>query len=229
MVGLTGERGGYIIYERRGQLCVRRKPERKGEVLQAGMVAQQERVAAVAVLFRQIKEAGLYSLWQEAARGQLAHGYNLVQRANVGAFDGVGRVRAFEKLCLTPGLMPLPDGLTLEWEMTREMAGTMMKVSIPYKEGEATGGTWRLTWGLKEPLPGTSVTDRLVALAMRDEDTFTLFPVDTGDASRGDGEATLALTGEAARCEHVYVFFRSRSVLLSTHSFYFNLKKIKCL
>ena len=97
------------------------------------------------------------------------------------------------------------------------------------RAGAPPGGPWRVTRGWKEPLPGTSVTDRLVALAMRDEDTLTLFPVDTGDASRGDGEATLALTGEAARCEHVYVFFRSRSVLLSTHSFYFNLKKIKCL
>ena len=78
---------------------------------------------------------------------------------------------------------------------------------------------------MTEPLPGTSVADRLVALAMRDEDTFTLFPVDTGDASRGDGEATLALTGGAEGCEHLFVFFRSRSVLLCTSSVYFNLKK----
>lgn len=91
-------------------------------------------------------------------------------------------------------------------------------------EGTGSGGVWRVRWRVTEPLPGTSATDRLVALAMRDVDTLTLFPVGTGDASRGDGEATLALAGEAEGCEHLFVFFRSRSVLLSTRSFYFHLK-----
>lgn len=198
---------GYVVYTWRGQRCLRNKRRPPEGPLPRGLVAQQERIASVAVFYQALREAGLYPYWQEAARDMVPHGYNLLTRANLPAFGEDGTIRDFTKLRPTPDLMPLPDGLTLEAE---------------------TEGTWRLTWDADGWIPGTADDDLLRLLAMRNADSFTLNAVDAGGAMRSDGEARFSLPGEIRDNAHLFVIFCSRTgAARCTSGRYYNLNTLK--
>ena len=107
----SGAIDDYIIYTRRGQKCLRRKPREPKPPTSPRQVAQQERMASVAIFYQALKEVGIYPYWQEASKGQLAHGYNLLVKANLPAFNYEGLICDFTKLQLTPGRLRLPDGM----------------------------------------------------------------------------------------------------------------------
>ena len=205
-LNLVGKLDDYVVYKRRGQTCLRRRPAPPRGIPSAGFAAQQERIAAIAIFYRALKEAGLYPYWQRAAKGLVAHGYNLITKANLPAFGGQGKIGDFTKLRLTPNLMPLPDGLTLS-------AGD--------------GDAWLLEWEAGEWLPGTEADDAARLLAMRNAETFVLLPVDAGGALRGDGSARFRLPDGASDFTHLFVYFCSRTDGICTSSRYYNLKSLQ--
>ena len=201
-LNLVGKLDDYVVYKRRGQTCLRRRPAPPRGIPSAGFAAQQERIAAIAIFYRALKEAGLYPYWQRAAKGLVAHGYNLITKANLPAFGGQGKIGDFTKLRLTPNLLPLPDGLTLAAE---------------------ADGTRTLEWLPDTGLPGAAADDEARLLVMPDDETFVLANVDAGGATRGDGTLRLALPDERRDYPHLFVHFRSRTGGVCSVSRYFNL------
>ena len=61
----SGAIDDYIIYTRRGQKCLRRKPREPKPPTSPRQVAQQERMASVAIFYQALKEVGIYPYWQE--------------------------------------------------------------------------------------------------------------------------------------------------------------------
>lgn len=192
----------YVVYVWRGRRCLRRRPKRPEGPPPPGVAAQRERLAACAVFFRALKEVGIYSYWQRAAEGMTMHGYNLLQKANMPAFQADGAIGDFAKLRLTPDLLPLPDDLTLSPEAE---------------------GSWRLAWRVAPPLPRAKDDDRVRLLAMRDNETFVLHPLDTGGACRADGEVGFAFPPSARDCSHLFAYFCSRTGEVCSLSMYFTL------
>ena len=152
-MNFSGKIGDYVVYEYRGKTCIRHKPREPKLPSSPGQVAQQERMASIAILYQALKEVGIYPYWQQAAQGRIAHGYNLLLKANLPAFNYEGLICDFAKLQPTPNLLPLPDGLELAAE---------------------AGGTWRLSWRNTPCIPRAKDDDRLWLLLMRDGDTYTI-------------------------------------------------------
>ena len=198
----TGKIGDYVVYEWRGQKCLRRKPREPKPPTSPRQVAQQERMASIAIFYQALKEVGIYPYWQEASKGQVAHGYNLLVKANLPAFNYEGLICDFTKLQLTPGRLRLPDGMELHAE---------------------ADGSWRLTWTNTRCTPRTFRDDRLRLLLMRDEDTFDPEELDSGNATRADGEARFRIPEGLQDYPHLYAFFCSHTGLDCTKSRYFNL------
>ena len=202
----TGKIGDYVVYKRRGQICLRRKPREPKPPTSPGQVAQQERVSSIAIFYQALKEVGIYPYWQRAAEGMVAHGYNLLLKANLPAFNYEGLICDFTKLQPTPDLLPLPDNLALAQD--------------------ADDG-WLLTWENTPCLPDAAADDSLRLLLMRDGDTFDPEEPDTGGAVRADGEARFRIPEGAEDYPHLYVFFCSRAGGKSSKSRYFNINLLK--
>lgn len=182
---------------------MRRRPRPSERPPAPGVVAQQERMASVAILYRCLKAVGLYAYWQRAAKGSAMSGYNLLMRENLPAFDADGTIRDFTKLRLSPDLLPLPDNLTL---------------------APTDDGAWRLAWEVSSMLPGAREDDRLLLFAMCDKSSFDLHPVDADGARRGDGGAVFRLPDSLPGCGHVFVTFCSRAMVKCTSSITLSLK-----
>ena len=195
-----GKVGDYVVYEWRGQLCLRRKPREPKPPSSPGQIAQQERMASIAIFYRALQEVGIYPYWQHAAMGMVMHGYNLLVKTNLPAFNYEGLICDFNKLQLTPDLLPLPDGLTLDVE---------------------ADGTYRLVWTNTACLPGAKPDDRLRLLLMRDCDTFDPAELDIGDAARADGEVRFCIPEGLQDYAHLYVIFCSRAGWVCSKSRYF--------
>ena len=172
----------------RGRRCIRKKPSKVKPPSTAGQVAQQERMASIAIFYQALKEVGIYAFWQQASEGMVQNGYNLLVKGNLPAFDGEGRICDFSKLRLTAGTVALPDGLRV------------------YGAGE---GAWRIAWENTPNQVNASPDDRLRLYVMRDSETFAVRPVACGHACRRDGEVTFRLPEELREYLHLYVVFCS--------------------
>lgn len=186
--GLSGSMDGLILYERNGRLCGRRKPLDVKRPSAPGQVAQQARVASVAIFYQSLKDAGIYPYWKLAAKGKVQSGYNLLMMRNLKAFNGEGRICDFPKLRITEGEVALPDGLQVR---------------------KAEEGTWTVEWMNTPHQAGTSPDDRLRLYVMKDSETFAVKPVECGETCREDGTATFRLAGELEDYGHLYVVFVS--------------------
>ncbi len=182
-----GKADNLIFYEFRGQPCIRSKPQDMAPPSSPGQVAQQERVAAVAIFYKSLRDAGLYAFWQKAAEGMVQTGYNLLLQKNIRAFNGDGCICDFSKLQMTPDLLPLPDLLS-------------MRVG---EEGEAV-----VEWSNSTPYPGAKEEDRLaIALMRKDTDVFDLVISDIGICRRRDERAVFRVADNFFLYEHFYIFF----------------------
>ena len=202
----SGAIDDYIVYTRRGQKCLRRKPREPKLPASPGQVAQQERMASIAIFYQALKEVGIYPYWQEASKGHLTHGYNLLVKANLPAFNYEGLICDFTKLQLTPKGLRLPDGMMLDAE---------------------TDGMWRLSWANTPCTPHALPDDRLRLFLMRDGDTFDPEELDAGGAVRADGEARFRIPEGLQDYPHLYAFFCSRADGKSSKSRYFNINLLK--
>ena len=196
-----GKLGDYIIYNYRGQKCIRRKPKIRNPPTSM-QKAQQERMTSVGIFYKALKDAGLSPYWTEASKGKLPHGYNLVVKENMPAFQANGEICDFTKLQPTPLLLPLPDNMQLAQE---------------------DDGSWLLQWTNNSCLPGAAEDDLLRVFLMRDAESFNLVPVNTGNARRGDGKARFSI-GEALKdYPHLYALFCSSTGWRCTNSRYFHI------
>lgn len=201
---LRGRIGNLVFYRYRNKVCVRQVPRHVKAPSTPEQIAQQEKIAALAIFYQAMKEAGIYPYWQEAAKGMVQTGYNLLVKANLPAFDGDGRICNFTRLLLTTGRLRLPDDL---------------RVSVP------EAGTIAVEWS-HYPLPRTNPDDRLHALLLKDGESFDLLPADTGGCRRDDCRALIRLPEEGKEFPHLYLFFRSETNRKCTNSIYFNLLNI---
>ena len=200
---VSGKMGNYVFCTYRGQQYVRRRPRKREGAPSPKQEAQMERMAAVAIFYRALKEAGLFPYWETAAEGQLAHGYNLLTKENLPAFRAGGYICDFAKLQLTPALLALPDDLRLAQE---------------------EDGAWRLQWVNAPFQAGTAEDDRLQVFLMRDEDSFDPLPVETGEVCRKDGIVRFCIPEEWKACGHLYVFFCSQTGWKSSACRYFRME-----
>ena len=99
-----GTIGDYVVYLYRGKRCIRRKPSKVKPPSAPGQVAQQERMASIAIFYQALKGVGIYDFWRQATEGMMLHGYNLLVQRNLPAFGGDGRICDFSKLQLTAGV-----------------------------------------------------------------------------------------------------------------------------
>lgn len=204
-IPFKGKINGMIYYEYRGLACVRSMPRNVSAPHTPGQVAQQERIAAVAIFYQALKEVGIYTYWRKAAEGRVQTGYNLLVQANLQAFDGEGNICDFSKLRITPETLPLPECLSLE-------------------AGES--GTWRASWQHSVPHPGASDDDRLViALMEGNAANYDVKLPKVGTFRRGDGEAVFRLPDKYQGYEKIYLFFKNGDACKSSRTLLFNIKK----
>lgn len=191
-----------IIYMHRNRRCIRRMPAEVKFPSAPGQVAQQERMAAIAIFYQALKEVGIYPYWQKAAEGLPQTGYNLLVKNNLPAFSGEGRICDFSKILITMGKLPLPDELKLE-------------------PGE--GGQWVLSWNNTPYTYKCAEDDRLMMVLMKDYETFDVELLDTGNYCRKDCRMEFQLPSKLNDYTHLYVFFCSRTDGKSSMSRYFNI------
>lgn len=198
-----GKADGLIYYEYRGLPCVRRMPRNVQPPHAPGQIAQQERIAAVAIFYQALKEVGIYAYWQKAAERKVQTGYNLLVQANLQAFDAEGNICDFSKLRMTPDTLPLPDSLSLQAGEREE---------------------WQVTWKTSVPHPGASDDDRLVVALMEgNAANYEVELPDVGNFRRGDGEAVFRLPGKFEEYEKMYLYFENTKNCKSSLSILFNL------
>lgn len=198
----TGKIDGFIVYTHRNRRCIRRIPAAKHPPSTPGQLAQQERIAAIAIFFHSLKIAGIYPYWQKAAEGLLLTGYNLLVKTNLPAFSGEGNICDFSKLCISTGQLPLPDKMELQQE---------------------DNGEWILSWTNTPYTTGGKADDRLKVVVMKDFETFDVEQPDTGDYCRGDCRAIFRLPEKLKDYSHLYVIFCSRTDGKSSRSRYFKI------
>lgn len=197
-----GKIGDYVVYMHRNRRCIRRRPTGINQTPSPGQVAQQERMAAIAIFYQALKEAGIYPYWQKASEGMIQTGYNLLVKNNLPAFSGEGRICDFSKILITMGKLPLPDELKLE-------------------RGE--DGEWLLSWTNTPHSYGGAEDDRLMIVVMKDYETFDVERLDVGECCRKDCRAVFRLPDQLNDYTHMYVFFCSRTDGKSSKSRYFNI------
>lgn len=202
-----GTIGDYVVYLYRGKRCIRRKPSKVKPPSAPGQVAQQERMASIAIFYQALKEVGIYDFWRQATEGMMLHGYNLLVQRNLPAFGGDGRICDFSKLQLTAGAVALPDGLRVR---------------------EEEEGVWRVEWEGTPLQANASPEDRLRLYVMKDRETFAVKAPECGDARRGDGTATFRLPEGQEAYLHLYVAFVSRNGKECSENKYFKLLETKC-
>lgn len=196
-----GKIGDCVVYDHRGQKCVRRIGKSQCPPTPA-QLAQRGRMASVAIFYRALKAAGIFPYWETAAIGKKAHGYNLLCSANLQAFNWKGAISDFAKLRLTPDLLPLPDGLSLVRE---------------------ADGAWRLEWAVVPGLPGAADDDYLKVFLMRDGETFNPECIVAGDACRADGRAVFRVPEALDDYRHLFIVFCSQAGDKCSESRYYNL------
>lgn len=173
----------------RGKTYIRTKGEKSEKPKSVLQVQQQNRLAAVAMFYRAIRDAGLYGIWQLAAKQRLMHGYNLFVQHNIHVFSDEGLIRDFMKIHLSVGELELPDDMTIRQEA----------------EGE-----WILEW--KCVLPRRSLAsgdDRLAVALMSHESVYTVKVPDIGDFRREDCRAVIRLPADLQNYTHLYCYFCS--------------------
>lgn len=198
----SGTVDNWIVYLHRGRQCIRKKPSKVKPPSAPGQVAQQERMASIAIFYQSLKEVGIYPWWRRAAEGMVENGYNLLVKNNLPAFGGEGRICNFSKLCLTTGPVALPDGMRVE---------------------TAEEGQWKVVWEETPLQVNASPEDRVMLYAMKDWETFVVKPLPCGDARRRDGEATFLLPEGYKDYVHLYVVFCSHTGEECSKSSYFHL------
>lgn len=200
---LKGKADGLIYYEYRGVPCVRSMPREVKPPSAPGQIAQQERIAAVAIFYQALKEVGIYAYWKKAAEGRVQTGYNLLMQANLQAFDGTGCICDFSKLRLTPDMLPFPDRFSLREEET---------------------GEWVAKWDTSVHHPGAGGDDLLaVALMKGNENEFDIQLPEVGTFRRRDGEARFQLPDNITNYERkLFLFFKKESDYKCSKSVLFN-------
>ncbi|WP_251619830.1 DUF6266 family protein [Odoribacter lunatus] len=191
-----------IVYRYRNRRCIRRKPSKVKPPSAPGQVAQQERMASIAIFYQALKEVGIYTYWQRAAEGMLLNGYNLLVKGNLPAFSGDGRICDFSKLRLTTGALALPDGLRVS---------------------RVEEGMWTVAWENTPNQVNASPDDRLQLYVMRDSETFAVKLLACGEVRRCDGRVSFRLPEELREYSHLYVAFCSHTEKRCSESKYFSL------
>ncbi len=198
---MSGRIGDFIVYNHRNRICVRSYPTNVKAPCTPGQLAQQARVASIAVFYHALKEAGVYEYWKKAAEGMTQSGYNLLVRCNLPAFDGEGRIGDFSKLQLSQGKVRQLSGLNLE---------------------EGTDGEWRLTWNGSIQWQFARKDDVVKLYVMEDGgEEFDVEPIETGECRRGDGECVFRLPERCKDFPHLYVLVCSRADGQCSSSRYF--------
>ena len=199
---VSGRIEDLIVYERNGQTCLRRAPEKGTVKLTPGMKEQQERWAGVAAFYQAVKAAGLERSWRRAAEGTRLSGYNLFVRRHQMAFTKEGRAGDLGRLAVTVGSVGLPDGLRVS---ARE------------------GRTVTVEWQAGERYPDGVEDDRLVVVLAEQGEGWRVEVAETGVWKRKEGRAVVRLPPEWADAEGMFCFFQresgevSESVYLSIH------------
>lgn len=199
--GLHGKLGNFVVYDRLGTLCVRRRPE-GFKPTGAGQVAQQRRMASANTFYKAARAAGVASYWNAAVKPAGWTGYNLFIHENIRAFSAEGLLEAPEKVRLTVKTGPeLPDGLVLE----QEAAGKAV-----------------VRWKNVTNYPGCAAEDRLVVAVMRGGRYFDLrYPSGrAGIAYRRDERVEIVLPAPLQAYRHVYVFMLSKDGSKVSNSIY---------
>lgn len=196
----VGRLGDFIVYKYRNRMCVRSRPAEVKFPGTPGQLAQQARMASVAVFYHALKEAGLYPYWKSRAEELSRFGYNLLVQADLPAFGGDGGICDFSKLWIVRGSLALPNGLALSKE---------------------PDGGWRLTWNPTSCHTAVQPDDLLRLYVMKDSESFDVVPLETEGCCRGDGQCVFRLPGKFCGFPHLYVFFCSHTGEKCSDSRYF--------
>ncbi|WP_251621631.1 DUF6266 family protein [Odoribacter lunatus] len=200
----TGVIDDVIVYVYRNRRCIRRKPGKVKPPSAPGQVAQQERMASIAIFYQALKEVGIYPYWQKAAEGRVANGYNLLVQQNLPAFNSNGMICDFSKIRLTDGSLALPDELRL-------------------REAEEADG-WVLAWTNTPYQVNAWADDRLKLFVMKEDGgTFDVEPLEAVEGVRQDGQVMFRLPEYLQGYPHLYVLFCSHTTGACSKSKYFNL------
>ncbi|MCX4290621.1 MAG: hypothetical protein OSJ36_02360 [Odoribacter sp.] len=192
---IKGKAGGCTVYKRLGKTCVRSCPDSR-KLTSAGQVAQQHRIASVAILYKAVRAAGLDVCWKAADKPAGWTGYNLFVTKNLPAFAPDGFIGDAGKVRLTVG-----TGIYLPDEIAIRQAGE---------------NTWALSWKNTTCYPGCHAEDRVVLAFMRGGKYFAIKILNEfGIACRKDGCAEFKLPTEWLGYSNVYCFMRSKTGAVS--------------
>ncbi len=188
---IKGKAGGCTVYKRLGKTCVRSCPDSR-KLTSAGQVAQQHRIASVAILYKAVRAAGLDVCWKAADKPAGWTGYNLFVTKNLPAFGPDGFIGDAGKVRLTVGTgIYLPDEIAIR------------------QTGE---NTWALTWNNVTCYPDCHAEDRVILAFMRGGKYFAIKVLnESGIACRKDGYAEFELPTKWQLPTNLYCFMRSET------------------
>lgn len=181
--------GDAVIYRLNGKWCMRSLPERPTP-MPTPMLEQQERIKAIASLYRSMVAAGLDGAWKQARKPAGWSAYNLFLQKNLPALTKQGTVGDFKKLMLTVGAITLPDNIRLIQE--------------------ETPGKWLLEWTNETLYPHCCPDDRIKAVIMQGNGrNFTIKPVAVAEGNRETGQASITVPEQWQGWRYLYCFMLS--------------------
>lgn len=186
---LRGKVGNLILYKARGQVRMRGNQEAMSIPWSKTQQLQQSRLRAAVAFYRANADTALPHIWREAARGKVMSGYNLFLQENMAVFDGEFRIGDYAGLHVSHGWLEFPQGLRV----------------ADYGDGKV-----RVEW--RNLLPPTSLhmADRLHALWLPDDGTFSLREPALPLLTREAGAAVLPLAEAGHRGLHLYLYFSDK-------------------
>ena len=162
---LRGKMGNYVLYERLGRLCIRRRPE-DFVPMGKGQAEQRERMRSVNIFYKAVRAAGLAEHWKRGRKPPGWSGFNAFVAANLPAFSGQGYLEGDKAVLAPEAGLQLPDNLRLRGD---------------------GGGGWVLEWENATGYPGQSDTDRLVAALMQGGKHFDVRLLAPDGIAAGEG------------------------------------------
>lgn len=201
--GLKGKIGNFVFYQVGDQLRMRGygKPQRTD--WSPSQQLQQKRLSTAVAFYRANDATPLPQIWREAASKMTCSGYNLFMKANMAAFSADHRILDYSLLHVSEGTLEAPPALRV----------------TAYGEGEV-----HVAWANLLPATEECMSDRLHALWLATDGTFTLHAAALPVVRRGEGKTVLPIA-EAGRKEmHLYLYFSDEEEKRFSKDRYFHLE-----
>lgn len=184
--GFSGEVDGMIIYTVGRKTYARKKPEHVHDPKTENQLRQRAKFPAIQTFYQSVKVTALKDVFNVAAREEEKRsGYHLFMHLNIRAFD---------------------KGNFIDYSLLRLSSGSQQLAYLLELVGQQ-GNRVEFSWSDNTASLTAQASDRLMVVAVFDDDPYRAVLLDDVNAVRGDCWASVALPGKGWKSAHLYCFF----------------------